>query len=127
MTLRTAAPVESERRLQKAERLLDQALADLAGKSSSPPVLRCPVVLAEALTELQRFARLLSESQPDKASFVPRMNAICRRLNAAQRLLENAAEFYRGWCAAGPAPNYPAPGYQADCPSQGPALLLFEG
>lgn len=127
MTLKAPVSVEADKHLRVVERLLDETLADLAGKGSSSPVLRSPDMLARILAELQRFAALMSEAQIDKASLLPRLKILLRRLSAAQRLLAAAAEFYRGWCAAGPAPSYPIPGYQTDASSQGPALLVVEG
>ncbi len=116
-------------RLQRVEQLLDQALEDLMGKTASPPCSRCAELLAEAASELQAFGALLTD-RPDSHDYSilrPRVQAVLPRLTKAERLLAAAAEFYRGWCAAGPPPSYPTPGYQTDISLHGAALLTVEG
>lgn len=139
-----AAAEEAGALLRRIESLLDQALDDLtglddlAGRVLSSPCSRCAATLAEAAAELQSFARLVTELQQEPgsrerpllkelAALVPRVKALPPRLNRVERLLAAASAFYLGWCAAGPRPGYPAPGYAIDAWSPGPALLAFEG
>jgi hypothetical protein len=141
---RVPGGVEARARLQRVETLLDQALDDLTGtgKKGAVPCTRCAAALTEVAAELQSFAGLLTERPQersgllrgqncleagDRAALSPQIKALLPRLTRLERLLAAAAEFYRGWCAAGPAPGYPAPGYETDAWSHSPALLTLEG
>jgi hypothetical protein len=124
---RIPSEVEASARLRRIENLLDQATADLTGKGSSPACSRCAELLAETQAELQSVAGLLPELAQQRAALILQLKALLPRIRSVERLLAAAAEFYRGWCAAGPAQSYPAPGYQIDEWSRRPALLAFEG
>jgi hypothetical protein len=121
------ATVAAGRSLQRAENWLDRAVDDLTGRGSGAPGFRSPVLLAEALAELQSFATLLAEPSLDQKILLPQVKNLLPRLRLAERLWAASAEFYSGWCAAGPPPAYPALGcYQIDQLSHGPALIALE-
>ena len=138
MSLRVSTAAEASRHLCKVENLLDRTLADLTGSGPSAPHSACPAILAEAIREMQSFATSLQGSpsegrsqialsQQDIAALTPRLKELLWGIAHVERLLFAAAEFYRGWCAAGLAPVSQAPGYQICGWSDGPALLALKG
>ena len=122
---------DASQRLSRVASLLDQALDDLAGRGNSLPARGTEAVLAKAYAELQSFAR--SVTHPPLAqlesSVVLRaqLKELLPKLSRAQRLLAAAAEFYRGWCAAGLPQNHSATGYEGEGWSHSPALLAVQG
>jgi len=122
-----SAVVRAGQSLERVERLIDQVVEDLLGKGSSVPCSRCPDMLFQAHAELHSFAGSLAEPQLDQTALLPQLRVLLPRLSAAERLLAAAGEFYRGWCAAGPLPAHPLPGYQSNSFCHGPALLALEG
>lgn len=127
MMSRVPPALDASKLLRRVEVLLDEALADLTGNESASPCSRSVDLLSTALHELQAFDLLSRDSSLERATFRPRLESLLPRLSAAERLLSAAAEFYRGWCAAGTAPSYPVPGYQTDHLQNTPALLALEG
>ena len=122
---------EASQRLRCVASLLDQALDDLAGKGNSLPGCGSAVLLGVAYAELQSFSRSVptpSSAQRESLSVLAaQLNELLPKLNKAQRFLATAAEFYRGWCAAGLLQNHSATGYEGEGWSQGPALVAVQG
>lgn len=120
--------------LDRVETLLGEALEDLKHPKREAPAARCAAALAEAAAELQAFAQVSGGIGSQSAPLRTQLGGLYSRLRRLERLLASAAEFYRGWCAAGTqADSYPAPcyleeGYQsASWSNPGPALLAFRG
>jgi hypothetical protein len=121
--------------LSRVENLLDEALQDLTSLKREAPAARCAAALAEASAELRAFSQArydLGSQHPDLRSQLGRLPT---KLRGLERLLASAAEFYRGWCAAGPpAADYQSTGYSGEgyqsfgwSNDSGPALLAFRG
>ncbi len=123
-----------EAHLSRVENLLDEALQDLTCVKREAPATRCAAALAEAAAELQSFAQAHREIDPQNSVLRRRLNGLPARLRRTERLLASAAEFYTGWCGAGPTADYHA-SYDSgqSYPSAGwsnepaPALLAFRG
>jgi hypothetical protein len=129
--IRKVPPIaDASQRLRRVVSLLDQALDDLAGNGNSLPGCGAAAVLEEAYTELQSFARFVADpplaQRESSLLLAAQLKEILPKLSKTQRLLAAAAEFYRGWCAAG-IQNHSAAGYECEGWSRGPALLAVQG
>jgi hypothetical protein len=137
--------IEADARLRKVENLLEQAMEDLLVKGNDAPGTQCRAALSDAVEELRALNGLLVQQSPDsklmclpsldsalehsdRATLSRRVIALLPRLHGIGRLLAAAAEFYNGWCAASPAPDYTAAGYESGgwMGSRGPALVACE-
>jgi hypothetical protein len=130
--IRAVPPVaDASQRLRRVASLLDQALDDLAGKGNSLPGCSAATVLAEAYAELQSFARSVPRpplaQRESSLALQWQLKELLPKLSKAQRLLAAAAEFYRGWCAAGLQQNHSTAGYESEGWLPGPVLLAVQG
>jgi hypothetical protein len=112
-----------------------EALQDLKSLSHEAPAARCAAALAEASAELRAFAQARYDLGAQAATLPCQLGGLPTKLRRLERLLASAAEFYRGWCAAGA----PTADYHASCDSgqsyqsagwsnePAPALLAFRG
>jgi len=126
--------VSPQAHLNRVENLLDEALRDLSYPDREAPATRCAAALAEAAAELQAFGQTHRELGPQNSFLRMQLNSLPKRLRRVERLLASAAEFYSGWCAAGPTADYHAScdsgqSYQTTGWSNdtAPALLAFRG
>ncbi len=110
--------------LKRVENLLDEALEDLRCVNRQTPATRCAAALAEAQPEID----------PQNSVLRMQLNGLPARLRRMERLLASAAEFYSGWCAAGPTADYHASGDSGQSyesagwsTDTAPALLAFRG
>ncbi len=121
-------------RLDRVEKLLDEALEDLTRPNREAPAARCAAALAEAARELQTLSQARPESGSPVSAFRARLAGLPAKLRRLERLLASTADFYSGWCAAAPAANYVEPYSSQTCyqspgwsNDHGPALLAFRG
>jgi hypothetical protein len=126
--------VSPKAHLKRVENLLDEALEDLRCVNRQTPATRCAAALAEAAVELQAFAQAQPEIDPQNSVLRMQLNGLPARLRRMERLLASAAEFYSGWCAAGPTADYHASGDSGQSyesagwsTDTAPALLAFRG
>lgn len=121
--------------LSRVENLLDEALQDLKSLNREAPAARCAAALAEASTDLLSFSQARYDLGSQPASLRNQLSGLPAKLRRLERLLASAAEFYRGWCAAGASAAdyqsiaYSGEGYQGSgwLNDSGPALLAFRG
>jgi len=126
--------VSPQAHLNGVENLLEEALEDLRYPNREAPATRCAAALAEAAAELQAFAQSHREIGPQNPVLRRQLNGLSARLRRMERLLASAAEFYSGWCAAGPTADYHASGDSGQSyesagwsTDTAPALLAFRG
>ena len=117
---------EASQRLRRVASLLDLALDDLTGKGNALPGCGSAALLTEAYAELQSFSPPPVQAN-SSLMLTAQLNELLPKLTRAQRLLATAAEFYRGWCAAGLTQNQSTAGYEGEGWSHGPALLAIQG